>query len=144
MFPGSYASVDQEYLLQQFYQIGNYFDERPYPKEDWIGFHQDVDMGDIKVKYLDELGKDLHDYGEWESTLKKNMRQPFLEGSTDFLHEHGGLGRAEISSHIQRSIGSRATVHRNSSLQNSTHVEYNDDRSNLIQSKIREVMNAYI
>ncbi len=53
--------------------------------------NSDVDMDDIRVRYVDDLGRELHDYSLWESQLKKSMQQPFLEGSTEPVHMGGGV-----------------------------------------------------
>ena len=56
------------------------------PNPDWIGWHKDVDINDIKIKYLDDAGAQLRDYDLWQSQAKRVRRQPYLEDSYQFMY----------------------------------------------------------
>ena len=58
-YPGSKVNLDEEYMYQQFYNLKDYFSENPMPNTDWVGWHEDVDMEDIKVRYAAREGIDL-------------------------------------------------------------------------------------
>jgi len=144
LWAGSPTAVDTEYLNKQFYELDDYFSYQPKPREDWVGYHSDVDIGDIRVKYIDELGKDLHDYGLWSKQLKKAQAQEEILGnSTGYLHASGGISRGGLFSNLRRLLPGHVTVHSNQGLSSSAHINYNDDRLLEIQSKYRDYTNGY-
>ena len=51
LFSSSKAQIDNDYMTEKFYELEGYFQNNPMPKADWIGWHKDVDLEDIKVKY---------------------------------------------------------------------------------------------
>jgi len=48
------------------------------PGPDWVGFHPSVDLDDVKLKLVQTLGEDIHDYGLWESRAQKLMNKPYI------------------------------------------------------------------
>ena len=110
LWGGDTTPVDEKYLQRQYYGLtaGTY---GPQPPEDWIGWHEDVDMDDIAVRYVDRLGADLHDYGLWDSQLKKSMQQPALEGSIDYLPQNmSTIGTITGTLHNQMGRNSNVSV----------------------------------
>jgi hypothetical protein len=105
--------------------------------------NSDVDIGDIKVKYVYDEGKEFRDYGLWEQQIKKTLRQPYLEGSTQYLYDQKTYHRSDLSSDIYNSIGINANVHTGSSVHSRMHIEYNDDRSDTIRAKLKEYIYGY-
>jgi hypothetical protein len=144
LFPGGYNGPDKQHLNNQFYGMG---DNQPSPPEDWIGWHSDVDIRDIRVRYINELGKDLHDYGLWENQLKESMSQPYLEGSTEYLHESGGIGRGVASRALYRAghaAGQGPDLFITSSWgANKVDVQYNDTRDNDMRRALMEQIDGY-
>lgn len=55
------------------------------PPVDWVGWHNEVDLEDIKIKYIDTLGQDIHDHNLWENQLRRTYRRPYLDNSEMFL-----------------------------------------------------------
>ena len=145
LFAGTHTGPDAQYLYGQYsgMQMG------PMPAEDWIGWHEDIDMDDIRVRYVNELGRDLHDYGLWESQLKGSMAQPYLEGSTDYLHSGGGLGmRGQITSDLRRLSGNQFArpqyvVNSNGFATSSVAVQYDDHRDGDIFDAVQGYINGY-
>jgi hypothetical protein len=102
LWAGGPTGPDREHMLKQFYGM----QMQPKPPDDWIGWQEDVDMSDIRVRYVSEMGRDLHDFGLWENQLKQSMAQPFLDDSTQYLHSEGGpYGRGMIGSQIHGMFG---------------------------------------
>lgn len=105
--------------------------------------NSDVDMDDIRVRYVHELGKDIHDYGLWESQLRQSYRQPFLEGSTQYLHDTGGLGMFRSMTHQIMGPGSSSTIVPWGGQQTSVNVTYNDSREHELMSTVFGRINGY-
>jgi len=49
------------------------------PDTDWIGWRADVDLEDVKLKYLMQTGRDYHYYDLWDDRLRTLRRKPYLE-----------------------------------------------------------------
>ena len=143
MWAGAPIQPDKEYLQQQYRNAMGGND--PLPPEDWIGHHEDVDISDIRVRYVNEMGKDLHDYGLWENQLKKSMSQPFLEGSTDYLHQSDSVQfRQSVRKHFDRP-GSPSSLQIVDSpfSRSGVQVEYNDDREHDIIYQLERYIDDY-
>ena len=122
----------------------------PTPSNDWVGWHEDVDMSDIQVRYVNRMGAELADYGLWEKQLKKSMQQPMLEGSTDFLVGH--RAGVPVGSAISRGLntlagqpGSRGSWQVNpwSGMMSSVQVDYNDNRAADITVAMERYLGGY-
>lgn len=113
------------------------------PDPSWVGYQPDVDMSDIKVRYVDSIGADLHDYGLWESDQRKSRSQPFLDHSADLSPR--GLRFSNVRSEIHNMLGNTMEPPRmNYAVQPGVnpyaHITYNDDRS----SDISRVLSGYM
>jgi hypothetical protein len=146
LWGGSQSNIDEKYLTQQFYALQQDWNGT-VPPEDWIGWHEDVDINDIKVRYIDERGKDLHDYGMWESQLKSAQQQPYLEGSTEYLHDNGGMNRTALSGQLHRMFktphGSPNFSVNNGGMETSAQFTYDDTRDQDISRKLERIINGY-
>lgn len=143
LWAGGPNNPDQGYLYRQQANMG----ANPMPPEDWIGWNADVDLRDIKVRYVSEMGKDMRDYGLWESEMKKAFAdQPFLEGSTTFLHRAGGPNRGAITMALNKLFNDQSTGRSNFSFftsnshMSTARLEYDDNR----QAEIDAMMQGYV
>ena len=133
---------DLGYLESRMDEAETYMEDQPMPDPDWIGWNADVSMDDIRVRYINELGKDLHDFGMWESDLKRSMRQPFLEGSTDYLYNQGKINMVSGSDNALRGNNAVSAM-RYEGIRSSFNVTYNDDRQMEISSMVSGILNGY-
>lgn len=126
-------------LDAQYEQLMNEW-SGPMPAPDWIGWHKDVEMDDVKLKYIDNLGKDLYDYGLYAKQHRVMARKPYLEGSDQFLYQGPSPGRSSVYSAI-RSMGSSDTFVNTASGTHNTKTtsefHYNDNREGAIMSFIK-------
>ncbi len=60
-------------------ELEEYFKERPLPGPDWVGWHPHADLDDVKLKLIDNLGEDIHDYNLWESRRQSLIRKPYID-----------------------------------------------------------------
>lgn len=51
---------------------------RAVPGPDWVGWHPAVDLDDIKLKLVENLGFDMHDFDLWPSDRMNLARRPFI------------------------------------------------------------------
>lgn len=91
LYVGSVADYDVNQMNQKFYDLQAGGLGGPRPPVDWIGWRDDVELDDIQLKYIDNLGKEIHDYGFWESQRRDLARREYLEGSDEFLRIPAGL-----------------------------------------------------
>ena len=144
LWAGASVKTDKDYLYRQFYGMS----PEPMPAEDWIGWNSDVSTDDIKVKYIDEMGKDIHDYGVWESQVRGLKDQPYLEDSTRFLWESGGIERGAISSDLHRLFGTgfqspKLHVSGGQFSSSTVSLEYDDRRDGDVYTAMREYLGGY-
>jgi hypothetical protein len=97
--------INEGYMYQRLAEVQEDMKLGPMPKADWIGWHKDVDMNDIKVKYIGSLGEDIHDYDAWQSQVRRMSRKPYLEGSEKFMYNGFGPTRRSMRNSIIRNSG---------------------------------------
>lgn len=51
------------------------------PGEGWVGWHPAVDLEDIKLKLLNEVGENMHDYGIYRDRAQRLNSKPFIDDS---------------------------------------------------------------
>lgn len=149
--PSLYATnalVDKQYMQSQYQNAYNDVSSVVMPNPDWIGFHEAVDQSDIQVRYLDSIGADIHDYGLWESDLRKSEAQPFLDGVDAPLHQAGALRFSSVRSEIYNMLGtplSSPNMSYSVALGNRpyTHLYYNDNRDSELANLVERAINAY-
>ena len=131
---GEANKMDIPYMLAQ-YQAAE--QQLGIPPDDWIGWHAEVDLQDIKVKYVDSIGADLHDYGLWEKQLKKAMAQPFLDGSEEYVYDSGNTLRTlQYQQAYADTETTNVSVHGSNSAFGYQSYNWNDNRDSEIASKI--------
>ena len=60
-------------------EVSSYFkEEASLPGPNWAGWHPHVDLEDVKLKIVDNLGEDIHDYNLWESRQRELVRKPYI------------------------------------------------------------------
>jgi len=94
LYPGSEVQVSEQHLIQQLANLQEYFADRPMPGTDWIGWNEDVEMDDIKIRYADRTGIDIGDLDMYKSKLRLQSRMPYLNGSTNPMA--GGIGSSGL------------------------------------------------
>lgn len=133
LYSGSKAQIDTDYMNQKFHELRSYFNENQLPPADWIGWHKDVDIEDVKVKYVQNLGGEIHDYDMWESQMRSMSRKPYLEGSDMFMYESPKANTSNMAARIGTRISRGVLNTSNVSYENSrADIIYNDDRQNEI------------
>lgn len=145
MGAGAKANIDQNYMYGKLNEVQEYFVNRPLPGPDWIGWHKDVDIEDIKVKYVENTGQETHDYDVWNSQVRRASRRPFLEGADMFMYENPGPSRNSARNRLIRGIKNSSGIDFSRSIINTSHapyqnsraeIYYNDDRSSEILSML--------
>ena len=87
LYTAAKPTTDLQYMQTKYRELDAYFADKPLPGADWIGWHKDVDVNDVKIKYVENLGGEIHDYDMWESQMRRISRKPYLEGSDLFMYE---------------------------------------------------------
>jgi hypothetical protein len=50
----------------------------PLPGPDWVGWHPSVDLDDVKLKVVQSLGEDMHDYDLWPQRAQVLMNKQYI------------------------------------------------------------------
>jgi hypothetical protein len=60
-------------------EAADYFKETaPLPGPNWVGWHPHVDLEDVKLKIVENLGQDMHDYNLWQGRKRALARKPYI------------------------------------------------------------------
>lgn len=79
-------------------ELNTYFSKMPLPPPEWIGWHPKVDLEDIKLKVVENLGEDMHDYGLWQSRARTLPRKPYIDEATiNAMFEPPAIDRGEVA-----------------------------------------------
>ena len=142
--PGSKYKVDEAYMTQRLHDLQEYFYDKPMPGTDWIGWHEDVEMDDIKIRYADRVGIDIGDLDMYNQRLRLQSRMPYLEGSENQIVNEMGRGMTldrmlRTSGRSQlNSVPFQGNMSVNRTGRNTYGVfNYDDDRSAAIEGYIR-------
>lgn len=52
--------------------------EVPIPGPDWVGWHPSVDLEDVKLKLVQTMGEDIHEYDLWPSRAQALVNKPYI------------------------------------------------------------------
>jgi hypothetical protein len=60
---------------------------RALPGPDWVGWHPAVDLDDVKMKIVQDEGKNAYDYDLWPDRLRAVARRPRIAKAAEALEE---------------------------------------------------------
>jgi len=73
------------------------------PGPDWVGWHPSVDLEDIKLKLVMNMGEDMHDYDLWPSRAQTLVNKPYInDQAVRAITEPEELSRSEIHDRINQ------------------------------------------
>jgi hypothetical protein len=140
---GGGQGVDENFLRTKYYGQS----KEAMPSEDFIGWHEEVDLSDIKVRYAERYAADISDYGVWESQLKKSEGQEFLDGSEGYIGSPNTIAAQQIKSKIWNMSGSTQnrpglTSVFSSNMGSTVRMTYNDHRDGDIYSVFQKMLSG--
>lgn len=72
------------------------------PGADWVGWHPSVDLEDVKLQVVENLGEDMHDYDLWPSRQARMQNKAYINTqAADAILSPGDLSGIEMRSRIQ-------------------------------------------
>ena len=131
LYENSAAQVNESEMMQKSMELQS---EMQLPPVDWVGWHKDVDLEDIKLKYISSLGEDIHDYHKFDSSLRRLQRRSYLDNSENFVYIDGMPNSNKTREYLANYQGidlSEMQVY-NSNIQGNTstaNINYNYDRT---------------
>ena len=149
IYPGSKLQLDEQYLSQKFYDLKPYFEDKALPEGDWVGWHENAQLDDVKVRYVNDLGMDLYDADMYNSKLRAQARRSYLDNSQAPLMRGAMVPGAGAIRNAMRGLvnfenqGQAEITHINAfqfGSQTRGQFEINDDRR---YEMIRMMQNAY-
>ena len=149
LYPGGNVKVDEQYLSQKFYELDEYFQDKSLPEQDWIGWHENANLDDVKVRYVEDLGMDLYDVDMYNSKSRAQKRRGYLQVAEQALMQGQSVpGVSSIQNYIRNAVNledQRYSAITNINImqfgeQNRSYFEVNDDRR---YEMIRMMQNGY-
>jgi hypothetical protein len=121
---------------------------RGLPGPDWVGFSPQVDLEDIKLKVVDNAGKNMFEYDLWPDRLKSIARKPIVSEAAEQLQQIVDTGNRErVRTQIEAVLGAHGipraqiTLSPNASGQTSINMDIKEDRLKSDRKKIRRALN---
>lgn len=122
---------------------------RALPGPDWVGWHPHVDLEDIKLKLVTNMGEDMHDYNLWPSRERAMRYKPYINDAAvqgvqgPVFTEHEIRDRLDTLFH-ERSLAGNYTSHQVRSLfgKNSVTISIEQDRNEERKALLKGHMNA--
>ena len=143
MMGNAKGDVDIDYMQQQYMRLEEYFQNKPMPGPDWIGWHKDIDINDIKIKHIANTAEEISDYDVWQSQVRRVSRRAYLENSDLFMYTPNAPNRTSMRARAIRGFKNQMTTNIDSMLINTgpggfensrADIYYNDNRSDEILS----------
>ena len=143
-FAGSVTAQGDMYLNSRMADLQEYFYDKPMPGTDWVGWHEDAEIDDIKLKHIQSLGKDIHEYDMWHKQVRMLARKPYLRGSEAFMSSQPVPGRGMMQSHLYDMMREpngpmplELSVYQNgTSMGSNANFYYNDNRSGYLRYQL--------
>lgn len=130
--------INEQYMYSKLNSVREEMKMMPMPEADWIGWHKDVDINDIKIKYVDNLGSEIHDYDMWESQVRKVSRRPYLEGSDLFMYQNRGFNRNDLRQNFLRGFDNYSQLNSGKILLNTSGDHFENSRAEIYYKDGRE------
>lgn len=75
----------------------------PLPSTDWVGWHPSVDLEDVKLKVVQQLGEDMHQYDLWPERARRLLNKGYInERTTRAVLSPEGLTEKQMSDRISK------------------------------------------
>jgi len=92
--------------------LAGYFADKNLPPPNYIGFSPSVNLDDIKLKMIDNMGENIHDYNMWETQQREVWRKPYVESAANEVEawnssQNNRLGVRQQIKHMLSSYGTR-------------------------------------
>ena len=72
------------------------------PGPDWVGWHPSVDLEDIKLKVVENMGEDIHEYNLWPSRNRRLQNKGYINTEAiSAIMEPDELTAWEMRSRVQ-------------------------------------------
>jgi hypothetical protein len=62
-----------------WYRRTKLLEDIPLPGADWVGWHPSVDLEDVKLRLVQTMGEDMHDYDLWPSRAQALSEKPYID-----------------------------------------------------------------
>ena len=113
------------------------------PGADWVGWHPSVELDDIKLRMVQSLGEDMHDYDLWESREKSLPYKSYIdEDAVAALTNPDTLSKDEMRERVSGILtGSSSTIFATSS---SSPVQRNQIDVDVEQDRSPEILSALL
>jgi intein/homing endonuclease len=130
------------------YLVPKQLKEKSMPGPDWVGFHPQADLDDLKLKYVQKQGLEFHDFNLWPDREMASRYKPWVNNQS--VQEIGqqyseGEIRDQMNSLMERdNLQGNFTMTQQLSLlgMNSSSVELEVDRFDDVRDGLRDAFNG--
>lgn len=119
--------------------------ERGLPGPDWVGFHPGIDLNDIKLKVVENLGENIYEYDLWDDRKRDVARRPIIEEAREELMENSSSNPDNTRLRIEEILRQNGIKPRHISLlpsnigENEITLDLQEDRTEDIKHQIKRM-----
>lgn len=117
------------------------------PPADWVGWHPSVDLDDIKLKVVQNLGMDIHDFDLWESREKALPYKAYIDEQAVSAVNDNMSSKQEMRTQINDILEQEglkgavfATSTRKPNAGNTIDIEVEEDRSEEMKRALHKMV----
>ena len=141
LYYGSQVEMNEDEIFKKSMELQQDMD---LPPPDWVGWHKDVDMEDIKLKYITSIGEDIHNYNKFDSQVRRVNRMSYLGEAENYVYMHGMPNSRHALERLRDHGGINtfglSVYDQNDGQPSYANIQYNYDRSGEISSSILETL----
>jgi len=90
------------------------------PNPDWVGFNPAVDLEDVKLKYVQNAGMDMHNFNLWKDRENALVYKPFIDKDTINEIKRGHYNESDIKNRLDQLFNARQIHGKHSMLETNT------------------------
>lgn len=119
--------------------------EKGLPGPDWVGFHPGIDLNDIKLKVVENLGENIYEYDLWDDRKRDVARRPIIEEAREELMENSSSNPDDTRLRIEEILRQNGIKPRHISLlpsnigENEITLDLQEDRTEDIKHQIKRM-----
>ena len=116
--------------------LTDYFREHQLPDSEWIGWDEDVSLDSVKVKLVDDAGKEMSSFNIWDDDIKEANSQ---EIPVPYVNRRSSANyvQSQLQSMLKDSGYENVRIRAKKSIDNKINFNVNNDARPYVESKIQ-------
>ena len=130
------ATKSDRESYQDWYMRSRVLPEYNIPGPDWVGFNPAVDLDDVKLKAVQMMGEDIHEYGLWPRQENELLYKPYINESVvmEIAEPHPSIFQHQRMRRILASLNTNGEVVSSPKNSDTIVIKEQEDKRSLLES----------